>query len=325
MGVDLLRVISITLVILSHYGLMQGFILSGVHGVAIFFMISGYCMYYSTHGRTGINFLRARFWRLIPTLFICATLTSLIEISNVIPDRSQSFRSYLLNLVCLPNGNLICDVISFLGRGKGIGYAWVDGAYWSLLVEIRFYILLWLLFYVLKTKRVEFILAAIGIFAAFNESVNLFSKSQDFLLYLSFFAFGMAYRSICAAEKYAFLGLLFSLCVFFINGIMGSIGISMSLNKNNLLSFFICHVIFVLVMLSFKTRSNYIVSYLGLISYPLYLIHQDVGLILIKTIEPYFGQFVAAVVTILLAVLVSMGIQFILDNYSNFHIRKNEI
>jgi peptidoglycan/LPS O-acetylase OafA/YrhL len=52
LGVDVLCVFSVTLVVLSHYGLLGGGV-GGTHGVVIFFMISGYCMRYSTQGRTG--------------------------------------------------------------------------------------------------------------------------------------------------------------------------------------------------------------------------------------------------------------------------------
>lgn len=88
------------LVVLSHYDLLGGFLLGGTHGVALFFMVSGYCMYYSTHGRTGLDFLKARFWRLVPIFVICATVTALIETFNTMPERSQTFKSYLANIFC---------------------------------------------------------------------------------------------------------------------------------------------------------------------------------------------------------------------------------
>ncbi len=88
-------------------------------------------------GRTGVAFLKARFWRLVPTLMVCATLTAAVETLNILPERSQSVRSYLANLACLPLGNLLCDAASVTISGKPVAYSWVDGAYWSLLVEIR--------------------------------------------------------------------------------------------------------------------------------------------------------------------------------------------
>lgn len=154
LAIDFLPVLSVSLVVLSHYGLL-GAGVCGTHEVFILFMISGYCMRYSTQGRSGSEVLKARFWRLIPTLVVCATLTAAVETLKIMPERSQSVKSYLANLACLPLGNLICDAVSVAVSGSPIAYSWVDGAYWSL-VEIRFYLLLWLLFYVLKIKRRRF-------------------------------------------------------------------------------------------------------------------------------------------------------------------------
>lgn len=100
LAVDVLRVLSVALVVLSHYGLLGGGV-SGTHGVVIFFMISGYCMRYSTQGRTGGEFLKARFWRLVPTFVVCVTLTAAVEGLNFLPERSQSVKSYFANLACL--------------------------------------------------------------------------------------------------------------------------------------------------------------------------------------------------------------------------------
>lgn len=113
LAVDVLRVLSVALVVLSHYGLLGGGV-GGTHGAIIFYMISGYCMRYSTQGRTGVEFLKARFWRLLPTFVVCATLTAAVETLNILPDRSQSVRSYFANLACLPFGNLLCDAASMV-------------------------------------------------------------------------------------------------------------------------------------------------------------------------------------------------------------------
>ena len=308
LGIDALRLFSVGLVVLSHYGLLFDFPLGGTHGVVIFFMISGYCMQYSTWGRNGAEFLSARFWRLVPTFVICATLTALIEVFNVMPERSQSFKSYLANVLCLPFGNLICDAASLAGTGKPIAYSWVDGAYWSLLVEVRFYLLLWLCIYLLKMKRVWILFSALGLVAATNFSVTFISKSQDFLLYLSFFSFGMAYRSYINGDRQAYLGLVLSVLVFFVNGLRGVVGISMTLNPENLLTYALCFFIFLVVLNVLKAGSSSIVKYFGVISYPLYLIHQDVGLIMIHVLEPYSGKMVAALSTMLVVLLLGSGV-----------------
>lgn len=314
LGIDVLRVFSVVLVVLSHYELLGRFPLGGTHGVAIFFMISGYCMYYSTQGRTGSEFLKARFWRLVPIFVICATVTALIEAFNVVPERSQSFKSYLANVFCLPVGNLLCDAASLAATGKPVMYSWVDGAYWSLLVEIRFYLLLWLLFYLLRIRRAEIPLAFMGLFAATNISTDLISKAQDFLLYLSFFSFGMAYRSYLNSDRYAGLVLVFAVLVFVLNCFKEASGISMSLNGENLFEYALCFGIFLASMVVLKTASSPVVSYLGMISYPLYLIHQDLGLVMITVLSPSTGQTIAALVVTLIVLAIASVVQSTADH-----------
>ncbi len=311
LAIDLLRVISIALVVLSHYELLGGFILSGTHGVAIFFMVSGYCMYYSTQNRDGAEFLKARFWRLIPTLVICATITSSIEwiLPYIRPDRLHSFKGYFGSVFCLPAGNMICDSIWSVIAQKPLNYAWVDGAYWSLLIEIRFYLLLWLIYYIFKIKRISVILSLLGLLASLNISIPLISKSQDFLLYLSFFAFGISYRSFINHDRYSLAILLLSFFTFVSNSYFGSKGISMTLNTENFISYAICFIIFTVIMTLFKNTTNSYISYLGLLSYPLYLIHQDVGLILIAILEKHLDHLSSALLTIAMVLLISIAIQ----------------
>ncbi|MBL7689868.1 MAG: acyltransferase, partial [Bdellovibrionaceae bacterium] len=183
LGIDLLRVLSIGIVVLYHYNALGNFSLDGTHAVVIFFMISGYCMGFSTKNRTSSQFLKARLLRLVPPMFICATLSTAIEsvFAEIRPDRLHGLKEYASTLICLPSGNLICDLYSNIAYGRAFTYTYVDGAYWSLLVEIRFYILFWFLTYVLRTKQTVLIIAALGILGSVNLMNNVLSESNDFM------------------------------------------------------------------------------------------------------------------------------------------------
>lgn len=102
-SIDLLRILSLALVVSAHYSLLPATI-GGTHGVVIFFMVSGYCMAFSMQGRTGGAFLAARFWRLVPLLILCATVTATAEalLPQLRPDRLQSWQDYWRNITCLP-------------------------------------------------------------------------------------------------------------------------------------------------------------------------------------------------------------------------------
>lgn len=201
-GIDLLRCLSVLLVIFSHYGAINGFPLGGTHGVVIFFMVSGYCMFYSMKGRGGAEFIAARFWRLIPMLVICATITHSFEIFfYAIPDRSQSFKEYLGNVACLPAGNVACDIIYNFLNGRAINYKWVDGVYWSLLVEIRFYMILWILYYFMKIKSPIILISVLGFLSLLNLEWNRISKLNDFFYVYAIFFIWNGFEPVLSEKK----------------------------------------------------------------------------------------------------------------------------
>jgi|688.fasta_scaffold118684_2 peptidoglycan/LPS O-acetylase OafA/YrhL len=316
LGIDLLRCFSLLLVVFDHYGIMRNFFLSGTHGVVIFFMVSGYCMAYSMENRNGKQFLLARFWRLVPTLIICASLTELIEVwfSSVVPDRGQSFSHYIANIFCLPLGNLFCDAISNLFRGTSFTYSWVDGAYWSLLVEIRFYLLLWVFYYLLKIKFPIFILASLSFFSLIPLEWDKLSKSNDFLIYLPFFSFGMAFGKFTRQGSRALWLMFYCFLVFLFISYFGVNAISMSLNRSNLFSYGSCFLIFLMSMLLFRRGNNKWVSYLGVITYPLYLLHQDIGLVFISLIEKN-SLAPAAFIVLGFVILMALAVNSLVERY----------
>lgn len=312
LGIDALRSFSILLVVFSHYGWLDNFFLSGTHGVAIFFMVSGYCIRYSMSNRNGMQFLTARFWRLVPILFVCATLTALVEAfaPQIHPERGQGVKDYLLNIFCLPLGNLLCDAGYGLIRGQLISFSFVDGAYWSLLVEIRFYLLLCVFAYGFRIKSLPLAVAAFGLISIFNFPLSIFFKGQDFLIYLPFFAFGLAYREWVEGDSNAAYLLFLSFGIFSIQCLLGTNGLSMGLNRGNFASYSVCFLIFIFVMSYWRNAVNPVITYLGVISYPLYLIHQDVGYILISIFSFLTTRNFAVILTLTVVVTIASLIDY---------------
>ncbi|MFT3725012.1 MAG: acyltransferase [Hyphomonadaceae bacterium] len=95
-------------------------------GVEIFFVISGFVIANSANGASPAEFLRGRMLRLYPAAWICATLTLIaIAVFGHHPAGGQ-IAPYLRAMALWPRG------------------PWVDGAYWTLAVEISFYALVFL-------------------------------------------------------------------------------------------------------------------------------------------------------------------------------------
>lgn len=82
-------------------------------GVQIF-VLSGFVIAFSAQGRTALAFAGARFYRLYPAAWLCALLTFGIA--------GASSGELIRSLVLWPVG------------------PWVDGVYWTLAVEIMFYL-----------------------------------------------------------------------------------------------------------------------------------------------------------------------------------------
>jgi peptidoglycan/LPS O-acetylase OafA/YrhL len=73
----------------------------------------------------------------------------------------------------------------------------------------------------------------------------------------------------------------------------------------------LCHVIFVAAMVTFNKGVAPAVNYFGILSYPLYLVHQDLGLIGIKLLTPEIGHLYAMLLVVFLAVVLAAVVQSI--------------
>lgn len=136
---DLLRFAAVGAVILYHYGFwgptshgvpevalpaLAGIAQYGFLGVPVFFAISGFVIAYSAEGRDAIGFGIARFSRIYPTFVVCMTLTFVVTALFGAGHFEVGLEQWLANLfIAAP----------MLGR------PYVDTAYWSLVIEVVFY------------------------------------------------------------------------------------------------------------------------------------------------------------------------------------------
>jgi peptidoglycan/LPS O-acetylase OafA/YrhL len=143
--VDLLRFMAALSVLIFHYtyrgplmGLLGGvdfpaiaaFTKYGYLGVHLFFLISGFVILVTADGKTPRKFVTSRIVRLYPTYWCCLTI-SFLAILFFGRDRfSAGTGQYVANLTMLN---------SFAGIES------IDGVYWSLAVEMKFYLLVFLL------------------------------------------------------------------------------------------------------------------------------------------------------------------------------------
>jgi peptidoglycan/LPS O-acetylase OafA/YrhL len=91
--------------------------------VPIFFVLSGIVIAFSAEGRSAGEFLRRRALRLYPAAWICASVTLLLLWTRpeFVPDGAELGGRYLRSLTLFPAG------------------PWISDVYWTLAVEVTFY------------------------------------------------------------------------------------------------------------------------------------------------------------------------------------------
>ena len=114
-------------------------------GVEIFFVISGFVITSSAAQATPVQFFNSRALRLYPAVWICATATLIVILASGLP---ASWFSYATSMVLLPSG------------------PWIDGQYWTLGVEIVFYAIVFVLLLMGRFERVGQVAIAMALISA---------------------------------------------------------------------------------------------------------------------------------------------------------------
>jgi peptidoglycan/LPS O-acetylase OafA/YrhL len=125
-------------------------------GVEIFFVISGFVIANSASNATAKEFLFGRALRLYPAVWVASTLSLLVLLFFARGKASEFFLPYLQAMLLIP---------------KGIKGQWLDAVYWTLAAEMAFY---GLVFCSLLTKRVTLRHLAWGL-TIYSAGFNAFS------------------------------------------------------------------------------------------------------------------------------------------------------
>jgi peptidoglycan/LPS O-acetylase OafA/YrhL len=153
--IDLFRFIAASAVVLYHY-LYRGYAAGnmsllgfdgvgeyfkyGYLGVDLFFIISGFVIAFSIKHLSLRKFCYSRFKRLYPMYWICLLLTFIVSYFWGAPRYHVTFTQLLANLTM---------VQKLWGQGD------VDGAYWSLYVELKFYLIIALFLILNRFKKIS--------------------------------------------------------------------------------------------------------------------------------------------------------------------------
>jgi peptidoglycan/LPS O-acetylase OafA/YrhL len=310
--IDVLRFLAAFAVVCFHYfsssliGNKDPFSLFssyGMLGVQLFFIISGFVIFFSLN--KGIKeYALGRFLRLYPMFWILCTITYIATL--ILPHGNPvSFVVYLYNLLIVNTGKTAYMV---------------DGSYWTLTIEIIFYFFIALYVYIFTTKKLLYfyagwILLTVGVFY-FNLYYLLIMKIL-LVRQAPYFIFGglVAYlyahtETITRKEKIlAYGSLILAACTpLYITKKLSSdisnttnfFGVYDTTAQIFVTSFFVFFPLIVYISKYITKKKIISISKaLGLITYPLYLIHQKLGSLLI-------GESFGRITTLSVVIAISM-------------------
>ncbi len=330
--VDFLRFVAAVAVVLFHYmfrGFAEGgynpisyapfdqFAQYGYLGVHLFFMISGFVILLTAMKRDVVQFVISRIVRLYPAFWAGVTFTALMIVFFGGELFSVSFPQYLSNLSMIDG---------YLGVEP------IDGVYWTLLVEIKFYALIFVLLLFKRIKNIDWFLTA-WIVIQLIDLVSPLPKIIQFFLFpewAPYFVSGaLFYLLKLEGLKPLYLALLATSCglslyqanleVVELHEFYGTVfnpWVSMTV-----VGFF--HLIFILVISNKLTffRSQWVLK-VGALTYPLYLIHQNVGYMLFNLFNGIVNKYLLLAIIILFALLVAWLIHHLIERNLGLFLKK---
>ncbi|BEV15128.1 acyltransferase [Herbaspirillum sp. DW155] len=257
------------------YGDAANFVKYNYLAVNLFFMISGFVILMSAENGSAVAFLKSRVTRLYPAYWFCCTVSFVLTYLFINQIFTLTLPRYIFNLTML-NGFV------------GIGF--VDGVYWTLMVELKFYLLVLIVLLLGRISKIEYFLAGWLLISVAQVVLHVgFVERYLITNYSAFFIAG------CLFYRISKLG--FSLSRMLMLAATVPLGIHFELvdlvrraAHYGRLEFHpemvsvICvafYAVFFVVIRRHSASPTYakIAGKLGAVSYPLYLIHLNVGMV----------------------------------------------
>ena len=306
---DLLRLFAALAVVAFHY-LYRGaaadgymdvaypqaapFAFYGYLGVNLFFLISGFVIAWSAESRSWWDFAVARFARLYPGFVACMTLSFVILFAFADPAFPVSLAQFGANLIMF---------------SPALGQPFVDGVYWSIILELVFYgwVTLALMAGVFDRHRLAIVggwlaLCALNEFALQSGAMRLLLLTE----FGPYFAAGVLVHYVYSRGPSTEAILL--LCAAFLMScntmtigqawMQEHYGQSLRLTHLVIANLTIHALLIGAVLMRRFVKPSATVLMLGGLTYPLYLLHQNAGYLLIDALAPSAGKWMALAIVV---------------------------
>lgn len=311
---DLLRFIAATIVFFFHvtfrgkyfeiydvtYPALEPFFAYGFFGVDLFFLISGFVIFMSVQKKTASEFVISRVIRLYPAFWLAVTLTFIGCLLWSNPIFRPTFPQYLVNLTMLAGYMNIPSI---------------DGVYWTLYVELLFYLYIFILVFFKLQRFVLFFFAA-WLALSFVSMVTYIPYTIEYYCNLKWSQYfvGGAVMFLIRQRGYspsllALLAASYILALLRLDSRVVNVSSTYGIELSYIAALVLISSFYGLILLIISGRlqiNGYakFIGMLGSLSYPIYLLHHNLGFIFMSVGENYLGKY-----TLLLALsaLVLLG------------------
>jgi|TARA_B110000261_G_C13082207_1_gene356386 peptidoglycan/LPS O-acetylase OafA/YrhL len=278
--------------IYTHENISSNLFSYSKYGIGLFFIISGFVILWSLSNiKKPLDFIVSRFSRLYPVYWAAISFTFLFVSLIGLPGREVTITTFFGNFLMFHNYFNIPHV---------------DGVYWTLSIELTFYLWMLIIFSLKLLKRIDFIsLFTLIISALFHFKVITLSDIMIDLLFIRwsvFFIIGISLYKIFVKETnlLTYINIIVALALIF--------------HIFELKSLIICSSITLVIYLGTNGYlgflKNHVLTFTGTISYSLYLIHQNIGYVIINKgyeydIHPLVSILSSIVFSIIIAVILN--------------------
>lgn len=301
---DLLRLVAALAVVAYHYLFrgaagdplmpvaypeVAGIAIYGYLGVNLFFLISGYVISWSAEGRSWQDFAVARFTRLYPAFLVCMTITFAVLLAAGNVAFPVTFAQFLANIFMF---------------SPALGQPFVDGVYWSIVLELVFYF--WVMLAVATGVFDRYrlgLIAGMLLVAAINETfLGSGALRMAFVTeFAPWFALGMLVQFVqsrglsneAALILAAALALSFAHMPLTRDWMETHYGFALSNAELIAANIAIVAIFVIALSVSGAVRATATTFAIGGLTYPLYLLHQNIGYLAIGALAPSAGRWLA--------------------------------
>lgn len=287
----------------------------GQLGVPLFFVISGFVLLMTAWGRPMPSFVASRVGRLFPAYWVAVLFSGLLVLRLWPQEWPQLAGHAVTRSAALLNVTMVQGAF---------GVSDIDGPYWTLWYEMRFYALVAVLMLIGITRARVLAFAALWPVVAAIASTAQSTLLTTVLMpdYACYFAGGMLlyllFRDGHDLGTWLLLGLQCAI------GVARSVpvykaeqAVDLSFGRSSLLlglAIVACFGLVAIVTLTPVARVRFrLLTFLGALTYPLYLVHENLGWYVIHRLHTSWGAWAAVLVAAVLSLAAAVAIHMLVE------------